>query len=114
MLMMFNTPQTRENPAAMHAYSPPRISPLARICSHSTAGLFHAQPEISLCDGLRVDDDRLAALDLEHRRLERVDLASGAELDRSPEGGLVHLGELVAHLRAIERAGALDRHLKEG
>ncbi len=30
-LMMFITPQITENPAAMHAYSPPSRTPLIRI-----------------------------------------------------------------------------------
>src|SRR5688572_9793015 len=118
ILMTFSTPQTSEKPAAMQAYSPPSISPLARICSDSmpaAAGpLLRAEPQLALLDRRRVDHRRLALLDLEHRRLERVDLPRGAELHRPPEGGLVEGGERVAHLGAVGGARLLDRHLQDG
>src|SRR5688500_326028 len=118
MLITFSTPQTSEKPAAMQAYSPPSISPLARICSDSmpaAAGpLVHTQAQLALLDGGGVNHRRLALLDLEHRGLERDDLPGRAEFHRAPEGDLVECGERVAHLGAVHRPGLLDRHLQDG
>src|SRR5215208_4850700 len=111
ILMTFSTPQTSEKPAAMHAYRPPSTRPFASIWSESR--LLHAQPELALADALRMKHQRFPVLDLEHRRLQRVDLPGRPELHVSPEGDFVHRGERVAHFLLVERAGLFDRQLED-
>src|ERR1700742_1866005 len=91
------------------------------ICAASMSGPFagrddssvHTQLQLTLLDRLREQHDGLAALDLEYRRLQRIDLAIGTELHRSPKRHNVEIRHFAAHLVAIERAGALDRDLEQ-
>ncbi|MEO5958003.1 MAG: hypothetical protein ABIR80_02715, partial [Opitutaceae bacterium] len=66
-----------------------------------------------LADCRRIDRHVLAALDLDHRGLERGDLPAGAEFHRSPEGRFVDRCDGVADLAAVHGARALDAHLED-
>src|ERR1700754_970316 len=91
------------------------------ICAASMSGPFagrddssvHAQLQLTLLDRLREQHDGLAALDLEYRRLQRIDLAVGTEFHRSPKRHDIEFRQFVAHFIAVKRAGALDRDLEQ-
>src|ERR1700743_1175418 len=73
----------------------------------------YAELQVTLLDRLRKQHHGLCALDLEYRRLQRVDLAVGTESHGAPERHDIEFCQLIAHLVAIERAGALNRHLEQ-
>ena len=78
------------------------------------ARLLDAELEVGLFHVVGKDHDRLAALQLEHGRLQRIDLAVRAELDAAVEGHGVGRCDRVAHLDRVEGAGLLDRQLQDG
>src|ERR1700738_1823416 len=91
------------------------------ICAASMSGPFagrddssvHPELQLTLLDRLREQYDGLATLDLEYRRLQRIDLAVRTEFHRAPKRHDVEFRQFVAHLVAIKRAGPLDRHLEQ-
>src|SRR3954447_24309578 len=109
------TPPEYWNTAGMKR-KPPAEKPAVPAMSCSpwpqALSLLHAEFEFGLFHVLRKDHHRLAALQLEHRGVERADLAGGTELDAPEEGHGVERGERVAHLCRLERARLLDRELE--
>src|SRR5207237_1803783 len=131
-LTIFSTPQTSPMPRPISPYSPPSRIPLTRIWPKSCTEppFVNSRSEVPpdkaagdersplrpgrdrvarLAEEVLGEDRRhLAVLDLDHGLRQR-DLAVRLELDVSVEALEVDLGDLVADLLRIERAGSSAR-----
>src|SRR3972149_2199722 len=97
MLMTLSTPHTREKRGGLGRRD------AAAAGAPTSRRSLHADAEVALLDGNRVDDDRLAALDLEDRRLQGHDLPRGSEPHRPEERRRGGTGQGVTHLPGVPR-----------